>query len=88
MTAFDLNLFEWIFIIVFFVPALIFLPYGIWRILVAIYRLLKRLFWLLDFVIRYGPRKGWRKFAKMDQKVDMNADVPPATTDMDIVFDL
>lgn len=59
--------------------------YGVWKGIVWLYHLLKLLFILLYYVIRYGPREGWEKFHRRESEEDPDVDVPVgADIDLDL----
>lgn len=67
------------------IPLTAFTLYGLWRVLVGVYYLIKSLFVLLYYVIRYGPREGWEKFHRRESEEDPDVDVPVgADIDLDL----
>lgn len=67
------------------IPLTAFTLYGLWRVLVGVYYLIKSLFVLLYYVIRYGPREGWEKFNRRESEEDPDVDVPVgADIDLDL----
>lgn len=67
------------------IPLIAFFLYGFWRALVGLYYFLKLLFILIYYVIRYGPREGWKKFNRRESEEDLDVDVPVgADNDLDL----
>lgn len=55
------------------IPLGVLMLFGLWKVLIWLYNILKITCLLLYCVIRYGPRKGWKKWNRMGSKADVDA---------------